>query len=107
MPAELNAGALDRRVTLLRPVYNEHEDEIASWEIVGECWASVAPKSGKEDDGAGRTISVATIPILIRYRTDIDARWRIRDREQEYEVKSKLDILRRHVQLELTCEEVL
>lgn len=103
---EIDAGSLARRVTLLRPVYNEFQDEITGWDPVADVWAAVNPNFGQEVSEALRTVATVLVPIVIRYRTDIDARWRIRDREQEYEVKGKLDIARRHVQLQLSCEEV-
>lgn len=110
MPAngpEIDAGALDRRVTLLRPVYaNEFEDEISGFEAVTDVWAAVNPQTGREQNEASRTVATTEVPIIIRYRTDIDARWRIQDRDVQFEVKSKLDIARRHVQLQLNCEEV-
>jgi len=107
MLPEIDAGSLDRRVTLLRPLYNAVEDEITGWEPVADIWAAVHPNFGQEINESGRTVASVLVPIVIRYRTDIDARWRIRDREKEYEVKAKLDIARRHVQLHLSCEEVL
>jgi len=107
MPSpDINAGALDRRVTLLRPLYGEFKDEITGWEVVGDVWAAVNPEEAREQNEAGRTIATAGVPVIIRYRADIDARWRIRDRETEYEVRGILDIARRHVQLQLICEEV-
>jgi SPP1 family predicted phage head-tail adaptor len=105
---EINAGALDRRVILLKPTFNTPEDEITGWEEVATVWASVNPSPGTEVTEAGRTVASALVPIIIRYRTDIDARWRVRDRDQEYALVGKpLDIARRHVQLQLNCEEVL
>jgi SPP1 family predicted phage head-tail adaptor len=105
--AAIDAGLLDRRVTLLKPVYNAPEDEVVDWEAVAEVWAGVDPGAGQEIDEAGRMVATVAVPIIIRYRTDVDARWRIRDGDAEYEVKSKLDILRRHVRLQLSCQEVL
>jgi len=111
MPGVINpaidAGALDRRVTLLKPIYNEFADEITAWEPVTDVWAAVNPTFGQEVNQAARTISTIAVPIVIRYRTDVDARWRVRDRERLYEIKALLDIARRHVQLQLSCEEVL
>ena len=105
--AAIDAGVLDRRVTLLKPIYNAPEDEVVDWETVAEVWAGVNPKSGQEVDEAGRMVATLAVPIVIRYRTDIDARWRIRDGDAEYEVKAKVDVLRRHVHLQLSCQEVL
>lgn len=104
---ELNAGDLDRRVRLLRPLYNEYEDEITGWEEVTQVWASVEPETKSEIREGERSVMVAAVPIVIRYRTDIDARWRVQDRDHVYEILSLADISRRRVQLELTCQEVV
>jgi SPP1 family predicted phage head-tail adaptor len=103
----LNAGDLDRRVTLYRPMYGTYEDEIVGWEAVADVWAAVNPESVlREGTDSGRTVSTNVVPIVIRYRADIDARWRIQDGSAKYEVKGILDVARRHVQLQLTCEEI-
>ena len=103
----INAGVLDKRITLLRPIYSsEYQDEIGGWEPVTDVWAGITPNFGQEVNEASRTVATALVPIVIRYRTDIDARWRIVDRERTYEIKAILDIARRHVQLLLNCEEV-
>jgi SPP1 family predicted phage head-tail adaptor len=102
----IDAGKLDKRVTLLSPVYNEPEDEIVSWSPEAEVWAAIHPSFAQEINQAGRTVATTLLPIVIRYRTDIDARWRIQDRDRTYQVKGITDIARRRVQLQLACEEV-
>lgn len=104
---EIDAGALDRRVTLVRPVYNQTEDEITGWEQVADVWAAIDPTVGKEINAADRTIATVLVPIVIRYRPDIDARWRVVDRAHTYQIHSVVDVARRQVQLQLYCEEVL
>jgi len=102
----IEAGTLDKRVTLLQPVYNPEQYEITGWNAVTDVWASIGPVFGQEVNQAGRTVATVQVPVVIRYRTDIDARWRIQDREKVYTIKGILDIARRHVQLQLNCEEV-
>lgn len=103
---DIEAGTLDKRVTLLMPVYNDTLDEIVQYDAITTVWASIAPSTARETNQAGRTITVTYIPIVIRYRTDIDARWRVQDRDRVYQIKGIDDVLRRHVQLQLNCEEV-
>ena len=103
----IGAGDLDKRVTLLAPVYNEFEDEITGYQPAAEIWAAVDPDMGVETDQAGRTIETVMVNIYIRYRSGIDARWRIQDHEHLYEIKGVWDIARRRIQLQLTCQEVL
>jgi SPP1 family predicted phage head-tail adaptor len=102
----IEAGTLDKRVTLLEPVYNDEQDEIVGWTPATTVWAGIMPSVDHEVNQAGRTVAVTQIGIVIRFRTDIDARWRIQDRDRTYQIKGMVDVLRRHVQLQLTCEEV-
>jgi SPP1 family predicted phage head-tail adaptor len=103
---EIEAGQLDKRVTLLKPIYNDFEDEIVDWEPVADVWASIAPNWAQEIDEARRTVAIQQLPIVIRYRSDIDARWRIRDEGRTYEIEGPLDIQRRKAQLQLNCRGV-
>lgn len=105
--AELEAGTLDRRVTLLRPLYNEFEDEITDWEPVADVWAHIAANYGQEiaHEGA-RYVASKMVPVTIRYRSDIDERWRIRDRERTYEIDAILDVEDRRVQMSIACKEI-
>ena len=105
---ELEAGTLDKRVTLLRPVYaNGYQDEIESYEPVADVWASVTPNYGQEiPNEGGRQVATKLLPVIIRYRSDIDARWRIRDGEHEYGIDSILDVQRRRSQLQIACKEI-
>jgi SPP1 family predicted phage head-tail adaptor len=103
----IGAGEMDKRVTLLQPLYNEPEDEITGYEPVTDVWAAIDPDIGQEMNEAGRTVETVLVSIYIRYRRDIDARWRIQDHEHTYEIKGLWDIARRRVQLQLSCQEVL
>jgi SPP1 family predicted phage head-tail adaptor len=102
----LDAGMLDRRVTLLQPIYNQWEDEITDWRAVSDVWAAVQPVFGQEMNVSERTVMSVMTTIVIRYRSGIDARWRVQDKEKLYEIIGILDVARRHVQLQLNCTEV-
>lgn len=91
---------------LLSPVMNADNDEIESWTEAGEVWAAVAAAAGDETFEAGRTVAKAKVMVTIRYRTDLDVRWRIRDRDLTYQIRSRTDVARLHVSLELACEEI-
>jgi SPP1 family predicted phage head-tail adaptor len=101
------AGELDRRVALLRPLYNDPEDEITGWEEVAKVWAGIDPNFAQETNEAGRQVESVLVSVVIRYRRDIDPRWRIQDREHLYEIKGMQDIARRRVRWQLSCQEVL
>jgi SPP1 family predicted phage head-tail adaptor len=103
----VGSGELDKRVTLLSPTYNTAGDEIDSYTTVSAVWASVDPEQAMEVNEAGRTVETVMTTIYIRYRQDIDARWRIQDHEHTYEIKGILDVARRRTIMQLTCQEVL
>lgn len=102
----IEAGTLDKRVTLLAPIYNADLDEIIGYNAIATVWAAIMPSAARETTQAGRTSSITYVPIVIRFRDDIDARWRVQDRDRTYSIKGIDDVLRRHVQLQLNCEEV-
>ena len=105
--AELEAGILDKRVSLLAPVYaEEFQDEIADWQEAARVWAAVEPAAGNEQNEAGRMIGVAAVSVTIRFRADLDLRWRIRDGPHTYEILAIQDTARRRAQLKLSCAEV-
>jgi SPP1 family predicted phage head-tail adaptor len=104
---EIDAGELDRRVTLLAPVYNASQDEIVDWTPMADVWAAVLPGAGQEVDRTAREVGITEIAIVIRYRSDIDGRWRIRDHERLFEINGMTDTARRHVHWSLACQEVL
>jgi SPP1 family predicted phage head-tail adaptor len=103
----IGSGDLDKRVTLLSPVYNPEGDEIVSWTAVSDVWAGIDPTFAQEINEAGRTVETVMLTIIIRYRPDIDSRWRIQDHEHTYEIKGLEDIARRRVQLQISCQEVI
>lgn len=102
----IGSGDLDKRVTLLQPVYNAAGDEITQYAPVTQVWAAVDPAFAQEVTEAGRTVATKIVAIVIRHRRDIDARWRVQDHEHTYRIHGIADIARRRIQLELTCSEV-
>lgn len=110
MNPELDAGALDRIITLAQPVYkDEFEDEILEYEPVTDVWASVVPELVRPSEGnsSQRMTSSTAVTVTIRFRTDIDARWRITDGSHQYEIRSIQDTMRRSAHLVLNCTEVI
>lgn len=104
---EPDAGALDRRVVLLKPVYNQWQDEIDAWEPAASTWAQIRPAVAQEASDSGRMVMYTQVPVMMRYRTDVDARWRIQDGPHVYEIVSIADPERRQARLELVCREIV
>jgi SPP1 family predicted phage head-tail adaptor len=103
----IGSGDLDKRVTLLQPVYNQFQDEIVSYQPVADVWAAVEPDMAMEVNESGRTVETIMVNMYMRYRRDVAASWRIQDHEHVYEIKGMMDIARRRVTLQLNCQEVL
>jgi SPP1 family predicted phage head-tail adaptor len=108
---ELAAGDLDRRVTLLMPIYNPAGDEITEWAAIADVWASISPNFALEVNESGRYVEIITVPIVIRYRGDVDARWRLAYSEpgwvHTYEIEGIVNPVKRRAALQLNCKEVL
>jgi SPP1 family predicted phage head-tail adaptor len=103
----IGAGDLDGLVTLLAPQYNQYEDEITGWAPVTKIWAAIAPVFSMEVSEASRDVEVVTMTVRIRYRTDIDARWRIQDGAHTYQVNGIQNVAGRNITLLLQCREVV
>lgn len=103
----ISAGDLNRRVALMSPVYNEYSDEITDWQLAATVWAAVLPNFAQEQVQSERTIEVILAFVVIRYRADIDARWRVVDKEHTYEITGIVDAMRARQKLVLSCKEVL
>lgn len=102
----LAAGDLDRRVELLSPVYNPEGDEIVAWDVVDTVWAAIAPTVGMEQTESGRTVAVLQVTMAIRYRPDIDPRWRVSGDGRLWEIVGVVNVLNRRAQLQLNCKEI-
>ena len=120
----IKAGKLDKRLGLWRPDYGDakYDDgelydqavysdgfqaQIAAWIPVGKVWASIEQPEAKEIDEAARKVAVVEIKIVIRYRSDIDHRWRLTHRTDMFEVFGITNPLNRYERLELDCRQVL
>jgi SPP1 family predicted phage head-tail adaptor len=103
----INAGDLDKRATLMKPLRNPVGDEILAWEPVASVWASVAPSVAPEITEGARTVAITRVAVVVRYRDDIDAGWRLHVAGRDFEIRGKADIALRHVRLELDCQEVI
>ena len=105
--AEIESGRLDGRVILQAPVYNTDGDEITGWSDVITVWAAVEPAGGSQLALANQDISQLPVMVTIRFRSDVDARWRVVDGSHTYEVQAVADVARRRATLALHCTEVV
>lgn len=86
------AGSLRNRITLQRPVvavsaYGEHS---TTWEDAAEVWANFVPSSVREFIASQQLQSQVTARVVIRFRDDVDATWRIAYRGKVYDIAGVL-----------------
>jgi SPP1 family predicted phage head-tail adaptor len=58
-----------------------------AWSDVATVWADVRFQSGAEVVRANADVSLKRASIRVRARKDVDAGWRVRYADEEYEVK--------------------
>ena len=106
----MRAGPLRDRVQIMRKVVTRNTigDEVPTWELVREVWASVEPLRGREYISLREAQSDLTTRIRMRYTPDIGTAMRVVSGDSTYDIDSIVDVKNRHRELELLCvaEEV-
>ncbi|MHB0934899.1 MAG: phage head closure protein [Armatimonadota bacterium] len=76
-------GQLNRRAQLQQPAPtpNNQGGEVPGWSTVATVWAFVDPLTGRQFFEAKQIQSEISHRIVIRYRTDVTAAWRVRLRD--------------------------
>lgn len=103
----MQAGRLDRRVTIRRAVasVNEMNENVPLWTNLATVWASVVPVKDGEQYARGETLSSKLSRFTIRYSSmvaDVDPRDRLIYEGREYEIHGVKEVDRR-VGLEITA----
>jgi SPP1 family predicted phage head-tail adaptor len=106
----LSAGKLNKRVRIDRsvagsPPVNEFGEPVVSWEEVDTIWSSIEPLSGREFWAQQQVQSEVTTRFRIRYRADILTGMRVVYNTAIYMIKSVIDPLEKHEELQLMCSE--
>jgi len=106
----LNAGRLNKRFDIEKPVagypaVNSFGEKNIVWEKVATTWGSVEPISGREFWAQQQVQSEITVRFRVRYRTDILNGMRIVYSGAYYAIKSIIDPLEKHEELQLMCSE--
>lgn len=103
----MKIGQLDQQVDLYsHTVLNDFGDVIDSYSLVATVWARVLTQAGSEAFEAARVNAKRTIRVLIRYRTDVNATWKLSWAGDDYYVTAVDRSNRRDDELWLTCQEV-
>ncbi|MBZ2208475.1 phage head closure protein [Massilia soli] len=99
---------LNKRVWLDRP--GDEVDAIGQpvegWQPVGEFWANVRYLNGVETIKAGADTSIVKASIRLRYRTDVQASWRIRHGDVIFQVNAVMPDEQTMYHVDLACEVV-
>lgn len=106
----LSAGKLNKRVTIERavsgsPAVNAYGEPVVIWDEVDVVWSSVEPLTGREFWAQQQVQSEITVRFRIRYRDDILNGMRIVYNSAYYMIKSIIDPLEKHEELQLMCSE--
>ena len=88
----IRAGQLRHRVTLQRPaaVTSPYGQVTTTWADIAEVWADFNPLSVREFIGQGTTQSQVSARVVIRYREDVNAAWRLVHRGKTYNIAGVL-----------------
>lgn len=73
---------------------------------VDTVWAEIIILSGREEYIYKQVYSTAQIKIKIRYRHDINTKWKIFYKKKYLQILSIVDLENRHDELEIICKEV-
>jgi len=99
------AGRLSQRITLQSKsvVRDAMGGETLTWVDAASVWAEIRPLRGRDLVAAQQVTSEVTARITIRYRSDVQADWRILHGSQIYDILAVVDPQARHEVLELEC----
>lgn len=89
----LAAGRLRHRIVLQSPSYTQNQttgENVLSWITQAEVWAAIEPLSAREFIAAQATQSEVSARIVIRYRPDVNATWRILHRGRVFNINGVL-----------------
>jgi len=103
----MRAGQLNRRVRLQQPAgMRDSAGQASGWTDIATIWAAVLPLRGREYFAAERVDSEITVRIIIRYRPDVKADWRIMANGQAYHIVEIINPADGREQLQLMCKRV-
>ena len=96
------------RITLQAPTnisLNSISEQTPIYENVAEVWAEVLPLRGREYQESQKLQAETQYRVLIRYRDDVQANWRVIWRGNQLQITDVLDTNGLREQLELMCFE--
>lgn len=106
----MRAGRLRHRVKLQRATEacDDHGQPVKSWYTEATVPAGVEPLRGKELVAGNQTAAEATVRIVMRYRPDVVADWRVVFGDHIFEIVAPpLNPDYRNRELQLMCREIV
>lgn len=90
MPIRPRAGALDKRVQLLRPVttLNATGAHVTTFEDAGGAWANVRQITLRESLRSQVELQQETYTVMIRYRSGVSPAWALSWDDKRYRILS-------------------
>jgi len=105
----LSAGRLTQRVVLQSKsvVRDAMGGETITWVDAATVWAEIRPLRGRDLVAAQQAASEVTARITVRYRTDVQADWRVKHGSDLYDILAVVTPMARIEVLELECAKGL
>ncbi len=101
----MQIGKLDERITLQELTeVNEYGSLTQDYSTVATVWGRVVSRKGTEAFEAGRVNAEEQIRVQIRYRSDVNVKWRVQIDGQDYNIVYLDRSARREGYMWLHCE---
>lgn len=93
----MQAGLLDRRVTLQQATYAQDGagTPVPTWATVAEVWGRVEPMTVREPFQAEQEAAWVDTKVTIRHRSDVGPKWRITHGGRTYDILGVRELGRR------------
>lgn len=102
----MNSGRLRHEVNIQQPVEVQNtfgEPEVTWMNVAVRVPAGIEPLRGREYFAAKQINAEIEARVIMRYRTDVKAKFRIVHGDNEYYIYSVINVGERHKELHLMC----
>lgn len=108
MSASINAGDLDRRITLQSATITKDAvgGPVETWADVATVWASVRPLSSRQIALAQQVNAATNLSVLIRWRAGLSSALRVTLPDGRHAKVAHIDENRREGRAVLLCEAI-
>lgn len=107
-PVGLPSGNLNRRISIMQhiDIPDAGSGDDRSWKLFATCWASMKPQPGHEIFHTEQVEEQLAYVIRIRYRKGIDPSMRVYYKNRIMEIRSVMDVMEEHKEIQLLCQEL-